>query len=184
MVILWVLPMALRSLDLNLFVVFDCIYRERHVTRAAETLSVSQPAVSSALRRLRQALDDPLFVPSSEGMMPTPMADNIAADVRKALQLLQRSASASSGFDPATSTRTINLAMTDLAEALLLPELQSLVSAVAPEMQISSYYRSRESAVQALKSGDVDVLLDAPIVNVATLEQQRLAELPHVVANA
>jgi len=73
--------MRLNKVDLNLFVVFDTIYKEGNLTRAADILNITQPAVSNALSRLRTTFDDPLFVRTPQGMTPTPMAQNIIGDV-------------------------------------------------------------------------------------------------------
>jgi DNA-binding transcriptional LysR family regulator len=97
--------MRLSKIDLNLFVVFDAIYNKRNLTRAAEVLNLTQPAVSNALARLRKTLNDPLFVSTPAGMMPTPMAENIVGRVREALQLLDSSAHEGDVFDPASSER-------------------------------------------------------------------------------
>ena len=90
--------MRLSKIDLNLFVVFDAVYRTRNLTRAAETLFITQPAVSNALARMRKALDDQLFVSTPAGMVPTPMSENIIGRVRDALQLLDSSTHAGEQF--------------------------------------------------------------------------------------
>ncbi|MBN7795991.1 LysR family transcriptional regulator [Parahaliea mediterranea] len=174
--------MRLDKLDLNLFILFDALYQERSVTRVAVLLNLTQPAVSNALARLRQAFDDPLFVRTPDGMAPTPVADNIVGDVREALALLRRSAGVNARFDPATSEKTFRLGMNDLAEFLLLPGLRAIVSEQAPRLSISSYYVSRDGAAEELKAGRSDLLLDAPVFNARGLEQQRLGEFPYVVA--
>lgn len=133
----------LDRLDLNLFVVLDAIYRERSVTKVAAQLSLTQPAVSNALGRLRQTFDDPLFVRTPEGMKPTPVADSVINDVRQALTLLGRSVDTLAQFDPKTSDKVFNLGMNDLAESLLLPKLRALLKEQAPGVSITSYYVER-----------------------------------------
>ena len=81
--------MNLRNVDLNLFVVFETVYAERNLTRAAEALFVTQPAISNALTRLRNILDDPLFIKTNDGMQPTAFAESISGRVSEALSLLQ-----------------------------------------------------------------------------------------------
>lgn len=174
--------MRLEKIDLNLFVVFDAIYRERSVTKVAVLLNLTQPAVSNALSRLRQTFDDPLFVRTPEGMAPTPVADSVVGDVREALTLLGRSVGVNARFDPTTSEKVFHLGMQDLAESLLLPRLQAAVKAVAPKVSITSYYVAREAATEELKAGVIDLLLDVPEVNAKELGQAALAELPYVVA--
>src|ERR1700733_8991096 len=101
--------MRLSKIDLNLFVVFDAVYRTRNLTRAAEVLFITQPAVSNALARMRKALDDPLFVSTPAGMVPTPLSENIIGRVREALQMLETSANEGDMFVPAASERTFRL---------------------------------------------------------------------------
>jgi len=172
----------LDRIDLNLFVVMEAIYRERSVTKVAQHLNLTQPAVSNALSRLRQTFDDPLFVRTPEGMMPTPVADSVIADVRKALGLLNRSVGINARFDPLRSDKKFRLAMNDLAQSLVLPRLQARVRALAPSVSLSSFYSDRQSAVEELKNGSLDLLLDAPEVNARDLGQQALTQLPYVVA--
>jgi DNA-binding transcriptional LysR family regulator len=174
--------MRLDKLDLNLFVLFDALYRERSVTRVAAALNLTQPAVSNALSRLRQAVDDPLFQRTPEGMAPTPVAESIVGDVREALALLRRAVGVTAHFDPATSVKTFRLGMNDLAESLLLPRLRGRVSEQAPKVSIASYYIDRDSAADELKAGRSDLLLDAPVFNARGLEQRHLAAFPYVVA--
>ena len=174
--------MRLDKIDLNLFVIFDAIYRERNVTNAATQLNLTQPAVSNALSRLRQTFDDPLFVRTPQGMMPTPVADGVVRDIRKALVLLGKSVGENAKFSPAVSEKVFKLGMNDLAEALLLPTLHLLMREFAPNSAITNYYVAREVATEELKSGAIDVLLDAPAVNAKSLQHIPLATLPYVVA--
>ena len=174
--------MRLEKVDLNLFVVFDALYRERSVTKVAQLLNLTQPAVSNALGRLRQTFDDHLFVKTREGMTPTPVADSVVRDVRDALTLLGRSVGANARFDPFRSQKVFRLGMNDLAESLLLPRLHEAVRAVAPAIGITSYYVERETATAELNAGMIDLLLDAPAVNARELGHKHLANLPYVVA--
>ncbi|MCK7597513.1 LysR family transcriptional regulator [Microbulbifer sp. CAU 1566] len=174
--------MRLEKVDLNLFVVFDALYREHSVTKVAQLLNLTQPAVSNALGRLRQTFDDQLFVKTREGMSPTPVADSVVKDVRQALVLLGRSVGSNARFDPARSEKVFRLGMNDLAESLLLPRLHEEVRKVAPSVAITSYYVEREAATAELKAGMIDLLLDAPVVNARELGQKPLGQLPYVIA--
>jgi DNA-binding transcriptional LysR family regulator len=111
-----------RTLDLNLLRVFDVVMVERNVTRAASRLAMSQPAVSNALRRLREAVGEDLLVPSSTGVAPTPHAEAIWPAVRQALTHL-RDVFEPQAFDPAQDERTFTLTMADATAAVLLPPL-------------------------------------------------------------
>jgi DNA-binding transcriptional LysR family regulator len=174
----------LDKLDLNLFVVFDALYRERSVTRVAQTLHLTQPAVSNALNRLRLSFDDQLFVRSPGGMQPTPVAEAVSEDIQRALSLLQRSMGGSLRFDPGSTTKAFRLGMNDLAQSLVLPGLRKTLAQLAPGVSIQAYYLDREAAVAQLKSGDMDLLLDAPQVSARELDQTHLGSIPYQVAMA
>jgi DNA-binding transcriptional LysR family regulator len=81
--------MDVAGFDLNLLKAFDALYAERHVTRAGQRIGLSQPAMSGALTRLREVLDDELFVRSPTGMQPTPRADDLAGPISSALLLMR-----------------------------------------------------------------------------------------------
>ena len=115
--------MNLSQKDLNLFVVFDVIYTEKNLTKTGEVLGITQPAVSNALSRLRQNFNDELFIRTSKGMIPTPVAQNIINDVRQALDLIRNSISKSESFNPETARNTFKISIGDTSEYRLLPEL-------------------------------------------------------------
>ncbi len=148
----------------------------------AQSLHLTQPPVSNALGRLRQTFDDPLFVRTPEGMQPTPLADSIVSDVRKALGLLRDSVVSNAGFDAAASTRSYRLGMNELAQMLLLPHLQGLMSSEAPLASLQCYYVDRATAVADLKSGDLDLVLEVPQAGGRELSHRPLGELPYMVA--
>lgn len=114
--------MNFRTLDLNLLRVFDVVMAERHVTRAAERLAMTQPAVSNALRRLREAIGEELFVPGPTGVTPTRQAQALWPAVRTSLQSL-RQAIDPEGFDPLRDDRRFTVAMADATAAVLVPPL-------------------------------------------------------------
>lgn len=120
-----------RTLDLNLLRVFDEVMAERSLTRAARNLSLTQPAISNALRRLRGALGDELVVREGQGMAPTPRALALWPTVREALSQLQASLSPSN-FEPATAATTFVLAMADATAAELMPGLIDILEREAP----------------------------------------------------
>ncbi|MEH6549742.1 MAG: LysR family transcriptional regulator [Pseudomonadales bacterium] len=156
--------MRLNQVDLNLFVVFDTIYAERNLTRAAEVLSITQPAVSNALNRLRNTLHDQLFVRTPQAMVPTPVADNIIAPVREALQLLNTSVQEGDVFDPLQASKVFNFSMNDVAESMLLPELMEHLQQVAPLTAVSSHRVNRADVATELASGLLDFAIDVPVL--------------------
>lgn len=131
--------MKLNRIDLNLFVVFETIYAKRNLTRAAEVLSISQPAVSNALLRMRRTFNDQLFVSTPQGMVPTPVAENIIGRVGEALQLLNSSVQESNLFTPDSAQRVFRVSMADLTETLLLPSLGDVLQRQAPGIRIKSF---------------------------------------------
>jgi len=124
-----------RTLDLNLLRVFDEVMAERSLTRAARNLSLTQPAVSNALRRLRETLGDELVQRSGHGMAPTPRALAIWPAVRDSLQQLQESL-APNEFVPATANTTFVVAMADATAAELIPGLVDTLEQEAPGVSV------------------------------------------------
>ena len=128
-------PPNFRTLDLNLLRVFDEVMAERSLTRAARNLSLTQPAVSNALRRLRDTLGDELVQRSGQAMAPTPRALAIWPSVREALQQLQESLTPSE-FVPASASTTFVLAMADATAAELIPGLVDTLEVEAPGVSV------------------------------------------------
>lgn len=147
-------------LDLNLLRVFVAILETRSVTVAASTLGLTQSAVSNQLAKLRDAFDDPLFVRTSEGMMPTPRALVIADPIRKSLVAIRFTLEEQLGFDPASSDRTFRIFMSDVGQMVFLPRLLERLARVAPGVNIETVQvpasRMRD---MALESGEVDLAM-------------------------
>jgi DNA-binding transcriptional LysR family regulator len=127
--------MNLRSLDLNLLLVFDAVMAERNVTRAADRIGLSQPALSNALTRLRHHLKDDLFVRSPDGMKPTARALELAAPIHDALASLEQALDPAL-FDPANSTRTFRIATNDYVASVLMPSVMAKLAQVAPGVDV------------------------------------------------
>jgi len=151
--------MDLRDIDLNLLVVFNQMLLDRSVSTAANKLGLTQPAVSNALKRLRAVLKDELFLRTSRGMEPTPYALHLAEPVMYALNALQTALSTQDSFDPLTSTRTFNLAMTDIGEIYFMPPLMDALSQRAPNIQISTLRPQTGNLKEDMESGSVDLAL-------------------------
>ncbi|WP_047230219.1 MULTISPECIES: HTH-type transcriptional activator NahR [Pseudomonas] len=149
--------MELRDLDLNLLVVFNELLVCRRVSIVAENLGLTQPAVSNALKRLRTALQDQLFVRTYQGMEPTPYAANLAEPVALAMHALREALQHHERFDPLTSERTFTLAMTDIGEIYFMPRLMDAITLQAPNCAISTVRDSSMSLMQALQNGTVDL---------------------------
>jgi len=133
------------------------LYEELSVSRAARQLGMSQPAVSKALRRLRETFDDPLFVRGPSGIVPTPRAHAIVRTARPHLQQLQEDLLRGESFDPSTSTRAIVLGLSDIAEMAFLPSILEHLRAHAPRCPVSTLTLSDTQLAEGLEKGDVDV---------------------------
>lgn len=172
----------LKRLDLNLFKVFHAIYDERNLTRAAERLSVTQPAVSNALARLRTSLGDPLFVKTSSGMQPTAFSDSAFKHVSMALRSLDSIASQSSGFLPEQSERIFNIVLLDLHDALVLPIVMAQIEKLTPNIRLRVVNVPRVEQRQALASGSLDIASNIPLSDVSDLIVRPLVDEEYVCA--
>ena len=149
----------LRTFDLNLLRVFEAIYRDGSVSRAADQLGVSQSAVSNALNRLRYQLDDPLFVRSSQGMDPTPKAAQLAATLLEGMTTIRSALVESATFDPTTSRRRFTLLMTDVGEITFLPTILARLSREAPNVDLVVMEQGLERYGELLDNGTVDLAI-------------------------
>ncbi len=146
----------LRRIDLNLLVILDALLSEQHVTRAAERLHLSQPAVSHALARLRDLLGDPLLVRAGATLVPTARALELVAPLAEALAQVQ-SLLAPNTFDPASARRTFRVAMSDYGAAIILPTLIRTLRREAPGIDLQISHASREGMLEGVLNGDIDV---------------------------
>ena len=166
--------MNLRSLDLNLLPVLEAIYSDRSLTRASESLHLTQPAVSNALARLRAHFEDPLFVREGRGMKPTAMAEALMPAVRDALDRLRGGLEPRSEFDPARSTRVFNISARDAGIYVLAPALARRFETEAPGLRISWSQVNRADIPGDLASGRLDCAVDVPDLRGADLERENL----------
>ena len=150
--------MPLRLPDLKLLIVFDAVMAERNITRAAKRLGISQPALSAALARLRDVLDDRLFIRGADGMKPTPRALELAVPVADALRKLQ-SAVEQRIFVPAEADHTFRLAMSPHASTVLLPPLMQRLRAKAPGVRIRVVPKLNARIPAMLDANDVDFVV-------------------------
>lgn len=148
------------KIDLNLFTVFDAIYTEQSLTRAAEVLNLTQPAISHALKRLRDAFGDPLFQRQNNRMAPTPVAKNIIDDVQQALRLLNATTQVSQQFIAKSSTRAFKVSLHELLESSYLPPLMHDIGNIAPKVTLNSVRINRNDLSIMLASGDIDLAVD------------------------
>lgn len=151
--------LRLSSLDLNLLVVFDAIVKDRNVTAAARRVGLSQPAMSSALARLRKTFNDPLFVRTGGGMQPTPYAQMLAPPIQRACELVANSLEIDTSFDPKSATCTFRFYMTDIGAAVFLPKLLGAMTKRAPLAKVTVLRIPEHGEQAAMASGDVDLAI-------------------------
>jgi DNA-binding transcriptional LysR family regulator len=151
----------LRSVDLNLLPVFEAAYEERSLSRAAERLALTQPAVSHALTRLRALFRDELFIRRSRGVQPTPVADRIYAKLRGALASVREAVVETRGFDPATSERQFFVSIPHPLGPMMAVRLRERLARIAPRVQVACSTRSRPvDQERGLREARVDAAID------------------------
>jgi LysR family transcriptional regulator, mexEF-oprN operon transcriptional activator len=148
------------GVDLNAFIVFAVLMRERSVTKAAEKLFLGQPAVSHALNRLREKFSDRLFVRTRDGMVPTPRAIEIHQSLTPGLTQIEAAIRPIQLFDPAQSTAIIRFGIPDDLE-ICLPELVKIMSEQAPKMRLVVRATDFRTVLTQIDAGDIQVALCA-----------------------
>jgi LysR family transcriptional activator of mexEF-oprN operon len=161
-----------RRLDLNLLLVFHALLHERNVTRAAKRLFIGQPALSGALKRLRVALGDELFVRTSHGMTPTPRALELARAIEPLLLSLQQALHAKPAFDPAKAERVFRIGLSDALEAALMPQLMQRLSAEAPGVRLIAQAADRTTAPGLLDAAEIELAVGV-FIECAAWHRQR-----------
>lgn len=151
--------MAANRLDLNLLNVFDTIYREGSLTRAAKALHLTQPAVSHSLSRLREHFDDPLFTRQANRMVPTPLARRFLESMRPGLTQIQSAVNQFHAFDPARQRKTYSLGLRDVLESTFLPQLMTRLAPYIG-MEIVSQRVARRDMETQLAAGKLDFAID------------------------
>jgi DNA-binding transcriptional LysR family regulator len=145
-----------RAIDLQLLHAFDALMTECHVTRAAQAIGVSQPAMSHILGRLRERFGDPLLVRTSHGMAPTARATDLIEPIRDLLRQAYRLSGRCSDFEPTSSRETFTVRMGDMNEFLILPHFMRELEQRAPGISIVVQHLSPSDTIRALESGELD----------------------------
>lgn len=148
--------MNFSTLDLNLLRIFDSVMVEQNLTRAADKLAMTQPAVSNALKRLRHAFNDELLIRTAYGVKPTPRAESIWPAIREALSKLE-TAIAPATSDPATFTATFRMAMADSTAAYWMPHLIHEIEQNAPAINARMVPLVTRDPRPMLLQGDIDI---------------------------
>jgi len=150
---------VLRRLDLNLLPVFDAVYRHRSVRLAAAELAMSTSALSHALTRLRDCLNDPLFYREGHKMCPSVYADQIAPQIAETLCALNQRLSPVNPFDPLKSSETFRIAVTDYTAFCVFPPLMKEIENRAPGLRFELCHLPHNPALNELLAGEVDLAL-------------------------
>jgi DNA-binding transcriptional LysR family regulator len=168
--------MTMKSPDLNLLPIAFALYDELSVSRAARLLGMSQPAVSMALRRMREAFDDPLFIRIPSGITPTPRAHAIVQLARPLVQRLQQDLLKGEKFDAMTSTRTFTLALSDVGEMAFLPRVMESLRRQAPHCAIRSVAVPTGQLAHELEKGEIDLAIGYfPALALKNFRQRRVS---------
>jgi len=151
--------MNLHQIDLNLLVLFDALYRHQSVSKAANEICLSQSAFSHALARLRERLNDDLFIRINNVMQPTSRANELAKQLKIALPMIAQALKDSATFNPQSSDITFRFTATDYTELSLLPKLSNHLTKVAPNIQLKVLPAHQPTPTMPLDNNDVDFAL-------------------------
>lgn len=167
---------SMTETDLNLVRTFLRLYETRSVTRTAEQMSLTQPSVSHALRRLRKQFNDNLFSRSSGGLEPTQRSREIYPLLRQAIEAVEATMTGVAWFDPESARRTFHLQATDLGEISLLPPVLALIARAAPGVNLHVTPLNVETAATALRQGHTDAVLATTRITADDISRQVLVD--------
>ncbi len=173
--------MNINTVDLNLFLIFEAIYVTRSVTLAGDRIGMTQSATSNALKRLRERFGDPLFVRTSEGMAPTPLAERLVAPIEAGLAQFSRAFDQGCQFAPRTSDRVFRIAINDIGQMVMMPRLLSAAQQLAPNVRFETVDCSMPDARSSMIHGQLDLAVGSWKGMGQTFYQQRLFDETFVV---
>ncbi|MEQ9023509.1 MAG: LysR family transcriptional regulator, partial [Pseudomonadales bacterium] len=151
--------MDLNKVDLNLLIYLDALLREQNVTRAAQQIGISQPAMSNGLRRLRSLFDDPILIRTSEGMTPTERAIELQPKIRDVLASIEQFVQPQNDFEPGTGTRMYRVMASDYVECTLLTRLTDYLREHAPGITLDILTPS-DVGFRDVEQGKVDMVIN------------------------
>lgn len=151
--------MELSDVDLNQLVLFQQLMVERRVSKVAEKMGLTQPAVSNTLAKLRRQFGDELFVRTPAGMVPTPFAEQLAEPIGYALGMIHSGLNQHSRFDPASVKRAVTIGMTDIGEIVFLPRLVERLRHEAPGVSVGTVRTTATNLREDMESGKVDLAI-------------------------
>jgi len=171
----------INTIDLNLFLAFQAIYATRSVTLAGERLGMTQSAMSNALKRLRERFNDALFVRSTDGMVPTPVAERLITPIEEGLACLMQAVDQGRTFEAQTSGRTFRIAVNDIGQLVMMPELLLVARGIAPGVRFETVDVPIAEARQRMLHGQIDIALGSWEPIGPSFYQQRLFDETFVV---
>lgn len=166
----------LRNLDLNLLIIFEAIYSSGNISHASKSLNVSRPTISNALTRLRDTLDDQLFVRAGQGIEPTPKAKQIIVPVREALQILQSGVGRTDEFHPDSTVRHFRIIMLDQLEAHLMPSVIKQIQDYK-SVTLEALHIGNTSVIDGLMDDSVDLVLSIYVPEIDELNRQEIGKV-------
>lgn len=172
---------ALKKLDLNLLKIFETMFLEQNMSRTAESLFLTPSAVSHAMRRLRAALEDPLFERQGNKMVPTSACLRIAPQVLESLNALRKSLQQFTDFEPNSSEQQFTLAIHDALEPLYVPKLFEKLSQVSTTLGLASVKLERQQLQRQLSSGQADLAIDVAMPMQSPIDHCLLASDKFVI---
>ncbi|SFJ53278.1 DNA-binding transcriptional regulator, LysR family [Sphingomonas sp. NFR04] len=172
--------MRLDRFDLNLLVAFHALMEARSVTRAAERLHLTQPAMSAALRRLRESFNDPLLVATGKQMIPTPHALELAPRVAEIVATTQALMAGSTLFDPETSRRSFRIAASDYVTSIAVQPLLTEMATRSPGIRCS-VIAPHAGVTGEMERGDLDCIISPEQFQAQGHPAELLFEEDHVL---
>lgn len=172
---------TIKRLDLNLLLTLETLLVEQNVTRAAQRLHLSQPAVSAQLNRLRALFDDPLLIPVQRGMMPTAKGLELLVPLRQALDQVRATVSDHRHFEPMTAELIVTIACTDYMQTTVTGPLVLELIARAPPVRIALRYLDPSQLAAQMTTGQVDLALMTPTDGPTSLRNRHLFDETYVL---
>ncbi len=172
------------KIDFNLFVVLRAVYEHGSITRAANALHITQPAVSHALSRLREKFDDPLFTRHGRQVIPTPFCQGIITSVVTSIETLENTLKGKVDFDIGDKPRTVSLGMRDILESIFFPTLIPELVLNTPNITVNSRQVTWPELAPALSNKEIDIVIDALVPTSSEIRSQFICEETFVVVCA
>ena len=172
---------TLRNIDLNLLIVFETVYGTGNISHAAAQLSLTQPAVSNALTRLREHFNDPLFVRAGRGVKPTNRSEQMIEPVREALRLIRRQFDGENTLDLASYKRQFRIVVIDTLEPILIPPLLREINARAPHVSVETRPPSQTDVIGEIIAGTLDLACYTSIKSRPGLVIQTISPCDYVI---